>query len=166
MNDVPLDPMLAPAARPPRIQDMAEVRRWVAEGRTLTWICEEYERRYNITTEPAMWGRLRRLIRAGGNAVLLTPLVPWRIDPHHAGAYTLRMLRTEERRRAGLPVSERDAARLATWTQNLAEGDLVIDYEPTTEEGFRYVPRRPGVDLDLVRRPGPDRRPDEARGDR
>lgn len=165
MNDIPVDPMLVPAARPPQIQDLAEVRRWMAAGRTLTWICEEYERQYNITTEPAMWGRLRRIVREGGRVVLLTPLVPWPIDPRHAQAHDLRMLRTEERRRADLPVSEHDAARLATWTQNLAEGDLVVDYEPTTDEGFRHVPRRPGVDQDLVRRPEPDLRADGIRWD-
>ena len=35
----------------------------------------------------------------------------------------------------------------------MAEGDLVLDYDPSTEEGFGYVARRPGLDLDLIREP-------------
>lgn len=39
------------------------------------------------------------------------------------------------------------------WLERLSLAGVVVHYDPTTERGFWYVPRRPGVDLDVVREP-------------
>lgn len=59
----------------------------------------------------------------------------------------------EARRRAGAELVEADEARLTVFKQQLAEHDLVVAYDPGTEEGFSAVPRRPGIDHDLIREP-------------
>lgn len=65
------------------------------------------------------------------------------------------MLRVEGRRRTHGDdhLSERTLARLTTWRHRLAWHDLVVHYDPDTPDGFSYLPRRPGVDLDLYRHP-------------
>lgn len=80
-------------------------------------------------------------------------LVPWTIDGAHRWSYALSMLRMEAGRRAGAGLSEDDARRLETWLANLRDGDLVIDYNPGTDVGFCHVPRRRGIDHDLIREP-------------
>jgi len=39
--------------------------------------------------------------------------------------------------------------------RELAGRGLVVHYDADTEQGVCYVPRRPGVDLDLIREPYP-----------
>ncbi len=80
-------------------------------------------------------------------------LVPWPIEKCHLWAYALMMLRCEERRRAGHRLDLRMEARLRRWRHDLDIRGLVVDYEPASEEGFVLVPRRPGIDRDLVREP-------------
>lgn len=84
-----------------------------------------------------------------------TDLIPWSVRPEHRWAYPLTMLRVEGRRRAHGDdhLSERTLARLTTWRHRLAWHDLVVHYDPDTPDGFSYLPRRPGVDLDLYRDP-------------
>ena len=136
-----------------QIVNESEVLRWLDEGRTDRWMCEEYERRYNVAVDPCLWDDYRRrkgLVRRGPQD---DELIPWAIEPQHRWAYAVSMLRAEARKRAGAPLPDHDASRLASWLDNLAEGDLVVHYEPATPEGFHYVERRPGVDTDLVREP-------------
>ena len=83
----------------------------------------------------------------------LALLVPWMIAEAHRWSHALIMLTDESSRRRGDTLSEHDARRLDAWTENLCEGDLVVHYDPGTEEGFSYVPRRLGVDHDLIRNP-------------
>jgi hypothetical protein len=139
--------------RPTGIQDEAEVARWVSRGMTDQWLCEEYERRYNITTAPALWAAHRLASRLTRGAVDDAVLIPWVIAVEHRWAYPVAMLRAEARRRRGDELSPLDAARVSAFIANLAEGDLVIHYDSSTVEGFAYVPRRPGIDVDLIRRP-------------
>lgn len=136
-----------------KIVNEQEVIRWIEEGKTYNWMVEEYERKYNIQTTPSMFGnfRLRRgLDRRIGRD---DNLIPWEVKKEHRWHYPLAMLRVEARRREGRPLRESDAQRLASWKQMLAEQDLVVHYDPETEEGFFYVPRREGVDTDLIREP-------------
>lgn len=139
-----------------RIQDVDEVRRWLAEGRTYQWMCEEYERQYNIEVNPNVFGNLRRRLGLTRRLVRDDALIPWTVHAEHRWAYPLAMLRAEARRRAGVPLTPDDGRRIGAWLDNLREHDLVVHYDPTTAEGFHYVPRRPGIDVDLVRLPGPD----------
>lgn len=150
-----LDPGLAPDARPPRIQDVDEILRWIAAGRSTSWMCEEYERRYNITAPPSLFVDVRQGL--GPSATRdATALIPWSVRAEHRWAYPLALLRMEQRRRSGHAITSTDRARLESWRGTLERKALVVHYDPTTAEGFHYVARRPGIDDDLVRRPHVD----------
>lgn len=144
---------LQPAAHPPRVQDEDEVRRWFGEGRSYSWMSEEYERRYNITTVPTFWGNLRRRWGLPRRVSRDDALIPWAIAGQHRWHYYVAILRMESRRRMGAGLTETDEARIEVFKQQLAKHDLVVAYDPDTEEGFSAVPRRPGIDHDLIREP-------------
>lgn len=210
---------LAPSNITPRVVDDVELARWFAEARSDEWICQEYERRYNITTSPALWRHLRRVRRylppggADGDAVpkdavpkdaapragsrpdrwhptegwarereapredeplprrrvwtpasfrrvfvdrgaeQLSRLFPWEVAPEHRWAEQALMLRLEARRRAGETLVPAELTNLVRWVQVLNDRDLVVHYDPAVPGGFLYVPRRPGIDLDLIRDP-------------
>ncbi|WP_263729944.1 hypothetical protein [Cellulomonas sp. SG140] len=136
-----------------KIVDEGEVIRWFNEGRTYAWMSQEYERKYNIQTVPSMWGNFRRRKGLTRRIVRDDNLIPWHVLEKHRWSYDLAVLRMEARKRAGATLSPDDERRLELWHQRLAEGDLVLHYDPDTEEGFFYVPRRKGVDLDVIREP-------------
>lgn len=136
-----------------KIQDEAEVIRWFEEGRTCAWMVEEYRRKYNIETVPSLWGNFRRRRGLQRRIVRDDVLIPWFVKREHRWAYAVMMLRTEARRRAGKPLTGDMEHQLDVWLDNLKADDAVVHYDPDTEEGFFYVPRRPGVDTDIIRKP-------------
>lgn len=80
-------------------------------------------------------------------------LLPWAVAPEHQNLYVPRMLRLEARTRKGEALPEREATRLAAWKQRLEEEDAVVHYDRETDQGWWLVPRRAGIDEDLVRDP-------------
>lgn len=83
-------------------------------------------------------------------------LLPWTVRPEHGNLYQAKMLRTEGRLRAGETLPESLATQHAAWRQRLDESDAVVHYDPETAEGFWLIPRREGIDRDLIRDPGLD----------
>jgi hypothetical protein len=158
MRNNPRQPADAGESFEGTVQDEAEAARWFEEGRTEQWVCEEYERRYNITTTPSLWVSFRQARGLTRRIAAEQFEIPWLVAQEHRSAYPLAMLRLELRRRAGGAMTDRDRMRLESWTVNLAGGDLVAAYDRRTTEGFSYVPRRPGIDR------GPVRRPDDVPG--
>ena len=78
--------------------------------------------------------------------------VPWSpVAPEHREQYLVRMLRAAQRREEGLTNSPFWEDRLDGFLRKMEEEGWVVDYDPS--EGFKRVPRRPGVDLGLVREP-------------
>ncbi|WP_139979316.1 hypothetical protein [Nocardioides litoris] len=65
---------------------------------------------------------------------------------------TLKMLRTEQRRRHGEEVTPAMGDRLERRLLERERDGSVVDHDPADPDGFRYVPRRPD-DADLVRAP-------------
>ncbi len=91
--------------------------------------------------------------RAEGRAL------PWHpIEVEHRDKYLARMLRAHHRREQGLKSAAVIEAQLDAFLKSLAESDMVVDYDPDTEDGFTRVPRRLGVDHGLVREPNLDDR--------
>lgn len=133
--------------------DEGEVVRWFEEGRTYAWMQQEYLRKYNIETVLSMWGNFRRRKGLDRRIVRNDDLIPWFIKEKHRWLYPIVMLRAEARRREGKELPEEERTRLESWKARLAADNAVVHYEPETEEGFFYVPRREGVDLDLIRVP-------------
>ncbi|MBO3103471.1 hypothetical protein [Cellulomonas fengjieae] len=133
------------------IQDEAEVIRWFEEGRTYAWMSQEYERKYNIETVPSLWGSFRRRKGLARRITRDHHVIPWPVREEHRWNYILALLRMEARRRAGATLSDADAGRLERFRVQLAESGLVVHYDAETAEGFHCVPRRPGIDQDLIR---------------
>jgi hypothetical protein len=80
-------------------------------------------------------------------------LIPWRVKREHASLWAAKVLRWESRRRSGETLNERAQRRLDAFLQRLVNEDAVVHYEPESAEGFWLVPRRHGVDADIIRDP-------------
>jgi hypothetical protein len=81
-------------------------------------------------------------------------LLPWAIKVHgHRHKYVAQRLRSVSRQRAGKDMTESDLRLNSRWLAQLAENDAVVHYDGDTEQGWWYVPRRDGIDLDIIRNP-------------
>lgn len=136
-----------------KIVDEGEVIGWFAEGRTYAWMQAEYLRKYGIETVPSMWSNFRYRKGLDRKIERNDDLIPWAVAKEHRWAYPLMMLRTEARRRAGLNPAAGMQDRLDKWLRRLARDNIVVAYDPDSEDGFTYLPRRPGIDTDLIRQP-------------
>ena len=136
-----------------KIVDEGEVIRWFEEGRTYEWMTQTYLAKYHIETSPGMWGNFRRRRGLDRRSVRDDDLIPWAVRSEHRWAYPLAMLRSEGRLRAGRELRAIEAIRLDGFKRGLEQDKVVVHYDPDTDEGFFYVPRREGVDLDLIRVP-------------
>jgi len=136
-----------------KIVNETEVLRWFEEGRTYAWMSRQYLDKYHLEMGASAWANFRKRRGLDGRIVVDTQLIPWHVKPEHMADYYVRMLRAEARHRAGREVNEADAERLERFRARLLEDDLVVHYDPDLEEGFVLVPRRQGIDLDLIREP-------------
>lgn len=136
-----------------KIVNEQEVIRWYQEGKTYQWMVEEYERKYGIQIRASAFSSLRRKYGLERRIVRNDDLIPWHIEPKHRWAYPVIMLRAEARRRAGKELKRDEARRLESWLARMERDDTVLHYDPDTEEGWFYVPRRPGIDKDIIRVP-------------
>ncbi|MFC3504440.1 hypothetical protein ACFOOK_26210 [Micromonospora krabiensis] len=130
-----------------------EFKRWYEEGKSYTWIVEEYARKYNLEISLGTISNWRHQLGLPKRAVRDASLVPWAVERQHRYNHILQMLRTEARRRAGEAIPPGRAKKLESWLRNLGEQDAVVHYDPDTEQGWWLVPRRPGVDTDIIREP-------------
>ena len=136
-----------------KLQNTDEFTRWWNEGKSYAWIVAEYERKYNLRITPAAIGNWRARLALPRRQQRDLGLVPWAVQPQHRYRHALAMLRAEGRRRAGEPLSDIQAERLARWREFMKDENAVVHYDPDTEDGFFYVPRREGIDTDYVRVP-------------
>ncbi len=136
-----------------KIEDEGEVIRWFDEGRTYDWMVQQYRHKYAKGVQPSMFGNFRRRRGLARRIVRNDDLVPWHVREEHRWAYSVAMLRAEARRRAGKEVPHADLERLESFKKSLEEQSCVIHYDPSSKEGFIRVPRRPGIDNDLIREP-------------
>ena len=78
----------------------------------------------------------------------------WDVRPEHMNTEPYRILKLWERKRQGMPLSERDRDRLDSGLRFLAGYDGVFLYDPDREGGpWFVVPRRAGVDNGVIREP-------------
>lgn len=137
------------------MEDESEVIRWIEEGRTYRWMVEEYLRKYNRVVSQSMFSNFRARRGLSRRYARDDNLIPWQVKPvkNHLWSYPLAMLRVESRRRSGMELRPLDEQRLTAWKEDLYERGRVVHYDPDTEQGWFYVPRRQGIDLDLIREP-------------
>lgn len=145
------------------LQNEDEFRRWYLAGRAPKWIVAKYRDKYGIEISSSTIGNWRVRLGLPPRQVRDVQLIPWTIARHHRNAHDLNMLRQEARRRAGDRLMPRLAKMLGSWKAGLAEDDAVVHYDPDTREGWFHVPRRHGIDKDLIRVPD---RPSRQRGTR
>ncbi|TCC19971.1 hypothetical protein [Kribbella sindirgiensis] len=140
-----------------KIQNESEVLRWFEEGRTYKWMVEQYAEKYNIKIGETAFANFRRRhelkprLAHGGSS-----LIPWSpVDRRWRWSYPIQMLRLEEKRRRGEALSKLNQEKLDAWLRERKAKDEVVAYLPDRpeEQGFYYVPRRPGIDNDLIREP-------------
>lgn len=136
-----------------KIVNEGEVRRWFEERRTYAWMVEQYREKYNIDTSKSMWGGVRRRLGVERRIQRDDELIPWHVKEEHRWAFPVLMLRAEARRRKGIELDENHTRKLRGFLQRLEEDGTVVHYDPDTDEGWFYVPRRPDVDTDIIRVP-------------
>lgn len=136
-----------------KVQDMKEVLRWIDEGRTYKWMCDEYLRKYNLEVSISMFAGIRRRQGLDQRIVRDTELFPWKVKEEHRYAHAAGMLRAEGRRRAGKALTPLAQQTLEGWLRGLERDGVVVHYDPDTEQGWWYVERRPGIDTDIIRVP-------------
>jgi len=137
-----------------KVQDLPEALSWLREGRTYQWIVDEYLRKYDVRTTVSMWAVLRRRHGIERRIVRDVNLIPWEVKVEHRHRHAIAMLRAEARRRAGMPLSSKVAANLSAWLDRLDREGVVVHYDRATRGGWRYLPRREGIVLDLIREAG------------
>lgn len=136
-----------------KIQDEGEVVRWFEQGWTYDEMVDEYRRKYHIEIQPSAFGNFRRRKGLSRRITRDDELIPWYVKPEHRWAYPAAMLRAEARARAGKVLKPGEAERLSSWRERLDENNAVVHYDEDTEQGWYYVPRREGIDRDLIREP-------------
>lgn len=135
-----------------KIVDRQEVLQWFEEGWTYREMRQEYIDKYNIVTSMAMWPEFRRREGLPRRINRDDSLIPWEMREEHRNRREVQMLRAEGRRRAGMPLREKDQRDLPGWLDMLKREKRVVHYDPDTEQGFFLIPREKQDD-DIIRRP-------------
>lgn len=136
-----------------KIPDRMELVRWLRdEGLTNGQALERYraEGIYMTTSAISMFRRRNGLDMIQAPHDIMSA---WAVAAPHRGLYAAKMLRFEGRRRRGEELPAEIAPRLEWWKAKLNADGVVVLYNPDTPEGWHYVPRREGVDLDLISDP-------------
>lgn len=133
-------------AAPRILPSDSQLGRWREAGLSLNQICDRIETETGI--RPARSSIGAALSKAGlTNPVRYDEYIPWKVRAEHRSAYQLYQLRVAARLDRGLPVRDGDKERLDRWIAELDELNAVVDYDPTTPEGFLYRRRRSGERL-------------------
>ena len=136
-----------------RVESEGEAVRWYNDGRTFRWMAEEHERKYGREPSIAAFQSVIRRLGLPPRSLRENPLIPWRVRREHQRKWTHTQLRNENRRRNGLHVNSSALTDLERWKIALDKAGAVVDYRRDTEEGYFLVPRRDGIDKDLIREP-------------
>ena len=139
--------------RPTKIVNHQEAVTWFEEGHTYQWMIDEYRRKYGVETGLSFWGSFRARYGLPRRIERDHDLIPWHIKEQHRWGYPVAMLRAEVRRRKGTALDEQTARKLKGFLERLERDNLVVEYCPDTEDGWSLVPRREGIDRDLIHEP-------------
>lgn len=136
-----------------KLQNRDEFAGWYNEGRTYSWIIDKYREKYGIEIGTGTISNWRDQLGLPRRQINDPTLIPWAVAEEHQVNHLLDMLRAEARRRAGKSLSPTRLERLQRWLRSMEEDGAVVHYDPLTEEGWWKVPRRPGIDTDIIRAP-------------
>lgn len=136
-----------------RVESEEEVVRWYMDGKAFRWMSEEHDRKHGRKPSVAAFQSIVRRRNLPPRSLRGNPLIPWNVRREHQRKWMHTLLRNENRRRNGLPVNGAALTELERWKIALQKADAVVEYRRDTEEGYFLVPRRNGVDTDLIRVP-------------
>ena len=137
-----------------KVPDKNTLARWAAESLTHQQMADRvYEQTGERVTRAAISMALQRHGLTNNYRHRWHEEIPWRVQVEHLRAYPVRMLRLLGRRRAGEPIAKDAEYRLDIWLRKVREENVVVAYDPDSDEGFVYVRRLPSDPADLpVRR--------------
>lgn len=140
-----------------KIQNIQQFVNWYNQGMSYSEMAERWMEENNDKITPTAFSNLR--MRLGLTPRLATrdrDLIPWDVREPHLVLLPMRMFHTMTRREQRLPVGPEQLQRLTEWERMLKDRNLVVHYEPNTDQGFFYVPAREGIDNGVIREPGFD----------
>lgn len=141
-----------------KIIHVQEVLRQFDKGWTATEVAEWYMGKYNVEATPSAFLMIYKRMRgeAPGLRNDASDLIPWDLLPDDRDSYVAGLLRAESRRRRGIALTAKQEKQLDSWLARRAANDEVVHYEPASKLRWVYLPRRPGIDDDLIYTPGHD----------
>jgi hypothetical protein len=126
---------------------------WLEEGLTYREIAERHLAEFGVQIAVSTVASFAERNGLDGRFVRVSANLPWQIRPEHYHQPIGRYLRWLARRRAGETISPESAGKLDRWLSKVEAENVVVDYDPESEFGWELVERRPGIDLDVYRKP-------------
>ena len=133
------------------IESDREIGLWYRQGLTYEDMADLHEEKYGRRPSLSTLNDARQRAGEEGRLVRDASLIPWRVKKEHRSHLELRGLQFEAQIRAGKTLTPYGWRIWRPWHEGLEASGLVIHYGP--ESGFSRVPRRKGIDLDLVHEP-------------
>jgi hypothetical protein len=126
--------------------------RLIREGKNDTQI-RDYLREHESITVTRQAISAWRSRRGNPMRPMVEKAVPWVLRPEHVNSEPARAIRWYRRRELGLPIDDNETTRLNRVVAHLDHVAGVLHYEPSQPQGWVIAPRRPGIDLGIVRVP-------------
>ncbi|MFY1688191.1 hypothetical protein [Plantactinospora sp. WMMB782] len=130
----------------------ADIVRMLRAGETYESIVDWLKKNHGVSVRQHTISEFRKAQRLPARRGTHADLIPWTVRKEHQHLYVPQMLRALGQKRAGKALSEGVAGKLERWLPRV-QGDAVVHYDPDTDQGWFYVPRRPGIDKDVIRVP-------------
>lgn len=129
-------------APPTKTPSKEVLRRWRDAGYTQQEMVELTEKEFGQrVTRSAIANAMVRYGLAD-EAPRYDEEVPWRVNPLHATAQPVRMLRLLGKRNQGRDLSSRETEQLDSWLRQLDEKKLIVGYDYNDARGFYYISRK------------------------
>lgn len=128
------------------------LRQWVDSGLTDTQIAQLVGDMYGGDTPSHVtvinWRKKHGIVRRHGRQARLdhSKYRPWRVRVEHTGDAIERRLYDYSRLRQGRRLDEKAQQRLDEFLDFLARHEVVVSYDPETEDGWFFVERDPERD--------------------
>ena len=129
-------------APPTRTSDKGTLARWLAEVRTQAQMVELTEQEFGHRVSRSAIANA--LVRFGlaGSTPRYHDYIPWRINPVHATAHPLRMLRLLGRRGENNFLNQREMDMLDSWLKQMKDKEFIVGYDPNDSRGFHYINKK------------------------
>lgn len=122
-----------------KVPDKNTLERWRDAGYTQAQMVELTRSEFGeVVSRSAIANAMARYGLAASGA-RYDDEVPWQINPMHATAHPLRMLRLLGRRNATNDLGDEETRQLDAWLEQLDDRHLIIGYDPDDVMGFHHI---------------------------